>query len=157
MSWVLTFILFALLVSAVVCDVHSRRIPNALTLGGALLGVVARAIEGGSGALLDSIEGLLIAAAVGFGFWAAHLIGGADHKLLIAAGALVGYPQIIPTMAAVALVGGLQALIWVGAAKLRSPALSMRALFKSVRLPYSVAIALGTLMVFALRAYGIVP
>lgn len=156
MSWFLTFILFALLVSAVVCDVRSRRIPNALTLGGALLGIAARAIEGGSGALLDSIEGLLVAGAVGFGFWAAHLIGGADHKLLIAVGAFMGYPQIISIMAAVALVGGLQALIWVGAAKLRNPAQSMRALLRSVRLPYSVAIALGTLIALVLHAQGIV-
>lgn len=144
----LLIILLILLLTAVVYfDVRVRRIPNLLTMGGILLGFISSGAVGGWSGLTQSGGGLFIAAMVGFGFWSARLIGGGDHKLLIAVGAFVGYPLIIPIMVAVALAGGLQALIWTGAVKWHRPAQSLRALFKSVRLPYSVSIAVGTLAI----------
>ncbi len=144
MSSFLSILLIALLAVAVYFDVRTRRIPNLLTLGGVFLGLISSGVAGGWKGLEQSGWGLLIAAIVGFCFWSTHLIGGGDHKLLIAVGAFVGYPHIMTTMAAVALVGGLQALLWVVVAKARAPDRSIRELLRTVRLPYSVAIAIGS-------------
>ncbi len=151
----LSILLTILLAVALYFDVRTRRIPNLLTLGGVLFGFLGSGIAEGWQGLEQSGWGLLIAGMIGFFFWSARLIGGGDHKLLIAVGAFVGHPHIITTLAAVALVGGLQAMIWLLAARRKMPARSFRELSRSVRLPYSVSIALGTLVAFLLRSLGV--
>lgn len=144
MIYFLPILLIALLAVAVYFDVRIRRIPNLLTLGGVFLGLISNGLTGGWKGIEQSGWGLLVVAVIGFCFWSAHLIGGGDHKLLMAVGAFVGYPQIMTSMAAVALVGGLQALLWAAFAKARVPDRSMRELLRTTHLPYSVAIAIGS-------------
>lgn len=144
MTSFLSILLVLLLVVAVYFDVRARRIPNLLTFCGMLLGLISSGLAGGWKGMEQSILGLLVAAIIGFCFWSAHLIGGGDHKLLMAVGAFVGYPQIMTIMAAVALVGGLQALLWAAFAKIHVPDRSMRELLRTTHLPYSVAIAIGS-------------
>lgn len=155
--FILQIILIVLLTVAVFFDVQKRRIPNVLTLGGVVMGVGVHIILSGLPGLQESGVGLLLAGIVGLGFWLAGMIGGADHKLLMAVGAFVGGTLIIPVMVAVALAGGAQALLWILVAKRRAPGTSMRALLRSVRLPYSVSIAVGTLTMLFLQHVHLVP
>lgn len=78
----------ALLGVAVVTDVRSSRIPNALTFTGMAAGVAFHAFHG---EYLAGILGILAAFAPGFLFWRlGNAWGAGDVKLLMAAGALLG-------------------------------------------------------------------
>lgn len=126
---------FLYLALAIFFDVHTRRIPNWLTLGGAAAAVVLRVILGGVPGLESGFYGALIAGAVGLVFWLGRTIGGGDHKLLIGMGAFVGRELVISSLLATGLAGGVLALFWLVFLRLR--------LVKTKRMPYSIAIAAG--------------
>ena len=135
--------LAVILLTSVVFDLYTKRLPNWLTLGAAVLGLALSTINGGV-TLVNSLLGLLLAAAVGWSFWAAGMVGGGDHKLLMAVGALVGYPLILPVMLGIALTGGVQAGLWI---------ILKRQSWRGVPIPYSIAIAVGTLLVLVLKNF----
>lgn len=150
----LFILLIVILIVAVVFDVHTRRIPNILTIGGIFAGVILNAAFGGSHGFLQSIYGLAIMTLVGGFFWASRLIGGADHKLLMAAASFAGYSLTIFLMPSVAIVGGLQAIVWIMATRIKGNNQSWRELAKTMRIPYSVSIAIGTIATLLLAKIG---
>lgn len=137
-------VLVGVLVAAVVYDLFYKRIPNWLTLGAAVLGLGLNATINGVVTFANCFLGLLVAAAIGWSFWAARMIGGGDHKLLLAVGAFVGYPLILPVSVAVGLAGGVQAVLWI---------IIKRHSWRGVPIPYSLAIAVGTLAVLLLKKF----
>lgn len=117
----LALILAALVGAGAVLDLRSGRIPNGLILVIAALGVV-------SGLPLGApLRHLALAAAgigVGLGFWivpfALRWVGGADVKLVAAAGAWLGPLATLRLSLFAALAGGLLALLYLW---LRSPSI----------------------------------
>jgi len=96
---------------AAVVDVRTRRIPNALTVPAALLGLAFHALTPGSMGLLMSLAGF----GVGFGLllipW---LLGGGgmgDVKLLAALGAWLGPKWVLVAFAAAGLFAAVIALV----------------------------------------------
>ena len=75
-------------------DLRSRRIPNALTLGGALAGLIAAAITTGVGGVGSSASGWALATVMWLPLYALGGMGAGDVKLMAAIGAWVG-PLIV--------------------------------------------------------------
>jgi prepilin peptidase CpaA len=101
-----TVVLFTLLVTAAVIDVRRHRIPNWLTLGGLVFGLLYSAFVPFWGE--HGFQWALAGAGIGFGvlfpMWLLRLTGAGDVKLMAMTGALLGL-QAIP----LALVGALAA------------------------------------------------
>ncbi len=141
-------ILSILLLVAVVFDIRGHRIPNVLTFGGMVIGLIVNFLTTGLPGLEQSLIGLAVATIIAGIFWNVRAIGGGDHKLLMAVGAFVGYPMIVPVLIVVALMGGVQAIIWAIVHRARSTTpLSWRQALKQTAMPYSLAIAAGTILV----------
>ena len=107
-------VLLVMLLGAAVFDVRYRRIPNWLTVSGALLGIAMNAIIGAPEAGLSFA---LIGLAVAFGFYAVlyalRAMGAGDVKLMAAIGALVGWERWFGIFFVTAIVGGVMGLILV--------------------------------------------
>lgn len=164
--------LVVLLVVAAVIDVRTLRIPNWLTVSGALMGLAlsaavpwqtlgpAWAVDG----FLWSLGGLAAGLALMLPFWLLRVMGAGDVKLMAMAGAFVGLAQIVPVVLCVFVAGGVLAVGWalyrrvfrraasnaaeitiamaVAALNGMRPALPAASAGK---LPYGVSIAAGTL------------
>jgi prepilin peptidase CpaA len=96
---------------AAVIDVFSRRIPNWVTFGAFIAGVLINTwLAGFSGALL-ALAGAALGAALLLPFYAIRAMGAGDVKLLAAVGALLG-PQVLVSVAVYgALVGGAMSVV----------------------------------------------
>src|ERR1017187_5956862 len=107
-------VLMIMLLAAAVFDVRYRRIPNWLTVSGAVLGVAINTIIGSpEGGLVFSLVGLLVAFAVYAVLYALHAMGAGDVKLMAATGALVGWERWFGIFLVTALLGGVMALMLV--------------------------------------------
>lgn len=160
---VISGLLVGLLAPAVITDLRYRRIPNTLVLPFWGIALLTGLIVGGPTGLASSSAGLGSALLVSLLFWFPGWLGAGDVKLMAAAGALIGGSLVWPALGAVAISGlvlALGALVWrglLGRALQRywaSAALSIggrKAVYiepdqteQDVRLPYALAIALGT-------------
>lgn len=111
-------VLVLLLLVAAVIDVRTLRIPNWLTVTGALIGLalsaavqwqvlgVAWAVDGA----LWSLAGLAAGLALMLPFYALRVMGAGDVKLMAMVGAFLGLPQIVPAVICVFIAGGVVAL-----------------------------------------------
>jgi prepilin peptidase CpaA len=145
-------------------DVRTRRIPNAITVSGFVVALGLRAPMGMS-ALVGGMAGAGFALLLSLPLFALGGLGGGDAKLLVAAGAFLG-PQGLATAAlAAAVLGGLMAVATMVRRRVWLPVLlSCRDLLLNlvtlgragdrpsldspgaVKIPYGVAISLGTLL-----------
>lgn len=146
---------------AVLTDLRTRRIPNALTAALALAALVLHATQGplAFAVALATLLGVLLIGFVAFSFgW----LGGGDVKLLAAGAAALGLPDAVPFLIYTAIGGGLLALIVaIAMGRLKSVLASVALLLrpfaykgtvavappKSITLPYAVAIAFGAVAV----------
>ncbi|MFN2432474.1 MAG: prepilin peptidase [Gemmatimonadota bacterium] len=172
-SVALSFALAAAVVGAVT-DLHSRRIPNLLTLVTLTGGLLLHAATGGPTGLGLSLLGVLAVGVPATVLFALRAMGGGDVKLLAGCGALLGPAAGLQLLLATAVAGGIlavgmvfanRALAVTGHNLLRlfghwrrrgltpCPAVSLGAT-RGVTLPYGVAIACGMLFTFASRLGG---
>lgn len=113
----LTVCLVAFVITVAVCDMHSRRIPNWLTVGAASLGLGASVVVGGPWAALDSLAGLAVGLAAFLPFYLARGFSAGDVKAAAAIGAFVGPKGALLAAAGILLVGsigGIALLIGLG-------------------------------------------
>jgi len=111
MTYLATGLLVALAVGAGVMAFRTRRIPNWLTVGGALAGLVLSGMAG-DGALLRSFWGMVGALAIGVTLYALKTLGAGDAKLLAAIGAWAGWSRLPGAFLAMLGGGALFALAW---------------------------------------------
>lgn len=97
--------------AASVCDLRTRRIPNALTFGAALAAVAFHGVSGGAAGLMSSGAGWVVGIALFLPFFALRGLGGGDVKLLGALGAWLGPAAVVLVALYSALVGGVFAVI----------------------------------------------
>lgn len=158
-------------------DWRERRVPNVLVFPAALLGLGLHGLHGWSG-LTSAGAGLATGFAL---FFVPYLAGGmraGDVKLMAAVGALTGTPEIVRVFFLTLLCYPLLAVFFVArerkwritllrfrilllkALSLTAPALRLRATaleakddtqVESVRTPFSLAIAMGTLLTLYTR------
>src|SRR5690242_14118076 len=98
--------LVAALAAATVTDLRARRIPNAITLSAAMLGLSLNTALRGPDGLALSLEGAGLALAALLPLFALRGMGAGDVKLMAAIGALKGPEFLIYTFAWAALFGG---------------------------------------------------
>lgn len=102
---------------AAASDVRTRRVPNALTLGAALAGLVWSAATGRLAGAETSALGWLTGLLLFLPLFALGGMGGGDVKLLAAIGAWLGPLGALQTALAGAIAGGVLALgvgLWRG-------------------------------------------
>ena len=109
-----SMVLAVLMIGAAIFDIRYRRIPNWLTFGGVLLGLVINfAIGPPAGGILFALEGL----AAGFGVYLClyllHATGAGDVKLMGAVGSLVGWERWFGVFFVTAIIGGVIAIVLV--------------------------------------------
>jgi prepilin peptidase CpaA len=90
-------------------DVRTRRIPNALTLGAAAIGVASATWSGGAAGALTSGAGWIAGLALFLPFFLLGGMGGGDVKLLGALGAWLGPADIVWVALYGSLAGGVLA------------------------------------------------
>jgi len=145
-------------------DVRSGRIPNRMTYGALLAGLAARFFVSGWTGVLEGILATLICGGVFLLFFMLGGMGAGDVKLMAAIGCWAGIRQGLITMLATAIAGGLLAVGYMVfyhrasrtihnmgsllrfhlTSGLRShPEINLKSP-DAVKIPYAVAIAMGT-------------
>jgi len=163
----------AVVIGAVACwfDLRTRRIPNFLTFGAAIVGIAYATVTHGFAGLLASVGGWGVGCAVFLPFFVLGGMGAGDVKLLAAIGAWLG--PVIAFWAALytMIVGGVMALaLAVATGYLRQALTNLSLLLmhwrvhgirplseitlaeaRSPRLPYALPITVGTVVALWLR------
>jgi prepilin peptidase CpaA len=158
-------------VMAAVIDIHSRRIPNWLSLPFLAGGVVVSALQGGWPGMMSSITGIGLATTVVGILCYLRAMGMGDLKLLAGVGAWVGPGQLVLALVVTGIAGGFLAVgyaIWHGSLgrSLDGTADLIREFPKqgfrphltitldnavALKMPYAPAIAIGTIFSFFAR------
>jgi Flp pilus assembly protein protease CpaA len=105
----LTAVLTVVLVLAIWFDVSRRRIPNWLTVGGAVAALVVRGFSGGE-AVWAGLLGGTLGLSIGILLFAVGAMGAGDGKLLATVGSFLGFGVFVQALPLIGLVGGLLAL-----------------------------------------------
>lgn len=170
MSWLWMAFVMAVAVWCVVLswlDCTTRRLPNALTLGGAAAALAFRWAVGGGASAVDGLTGGCLAGAFLLMPFLVRAAGGGDVKMLMAAGCVSGLRGVLVMLVVVALAGFVAALLMlafkrVDPARLRHALRSLadwrydrragaRALpprdTERARVPFSIPIAAGVMVV----------
>lgn len=159
-----------LVLVACVPDVRTRRIPNELTFGAALLAFAFHVVTGGWHGLLASAGGWVLGAALFFPFFALRGMGAGDVKLIAAVGAWLGPAMVFWVAIFTSLSGGVIGLaVALAHGYARTALMNVFALigfWRSVglrplprvslegsgpRLAYAIPIAIGTMVTLWLK------
>ena len=169
----------AMLLIAALIDWLTYRIPNWLTAGGMLFGLVYNTltVQPWQDGLLGSVSGLGVGIAVLLPVYLLRVMGAGDVKLMGMVGAIVGLPDIVLAVLYSLIVGGIaavafalyhkaarrmtanvmdivQSMVFAVAVGTRpTPALAGRASIG--KLPYGVSIAGGTIAWLIARLFGL--
>jgi prepilin peptidase CpaA len=101
-------VLAVLLVIAAVSDWRTYRIPNFLTIGGALAGLVLNAFVTDIG-MLRALGGLGLGLVLLLPLWALRVLGAGDVKLMAMVGAFAGVPDVLVALVFSLIAGGIAA------------------------------------------------
>jgi prepilin peptidase CpaA len=142
-----TVCLLAFLAAATVVDLRTRRIPNLLTISAAAVGLLLNLSRGGGTGALACGAGLLTGFAAFLPFYLAGGLGAGDVKAMAAIGAFLGPKGALMAAAWTLGVGGLGALLVLGAMRWRAAHSGRRWQLRDARrqqFPYGLAIAFGS-------------
>lgn len=129
-------VLIVVVVAAAITDLRSRRIPNWITVSGAVLGLALQVMDGGIRGALLCLGGALLGFGIFIAFYIAGGMGAGDVKLFSAVGALAGPSALIIIFVLTGLLGGVAAIaaaIW-------------HKRIQRTFIPYGAVIAAGTLL-----------
>lgn len=147
-------VLISLLVVAALIDSYHWRIPNPLTVGGSLVGLLLASMEPASTglALAMALGGWLAGLVLTLPLYAVGALGGGDVKLFAMVGTFIGPVHMPAAVLLVFITGGVLALLrvmrqrdwwtlWVGGYRRGGASLG--------RMPYALSICLGSLLYVA--------
>ena len=161
----MNIVLIALVLIAAWSDIRTRRIPNSITVSGAVAGLVLNSFYGGIHGTVQSLAGAALGVTIFLALYSTGGMGAGDVKLFGAVGAFVGPQALVLVFVFTGLLGGIAALglalsrgrlretvartggLLADAGRLRWQ--DMRATAAApgaLRLPYGAVIAGGTLI-----------
>ena len=173
---ILTAPLVILLIVAAIIDWQTHRIPNELVLIGAVLGVGANAVLPSGGGLVFGVSGMALGLALLLPLYLLRAMGAGDVKLMAMVGAWVGASGVLSVTLLTLVAGGVLALLVAMRNRTLGRALqnvktmflgtlvSATALHRTEvvapvasagKVPYAVAIAVGTFIHLALVQSGV--
>ena len=153
--------LLAVLTVASIIDLRYRRIPNGLSLGGAVVALIINGALSGSTGLMLSSSGWLLCLLCFLPFYGVGAMAAGDVKLMAMAGTFLGpidgFVAVLCTLAAGSVIGVLY-LFAPSAHQARTSTPSIfsghnveehpiKRLVANQKIPYASAIAIGTLIV----------
>ncbi len=142
-----------LLAAAAIEDALRLRISNLTNVALLIVGVIALAVHFDANWWQHPLS-FLIALAIGIGLYSMGWIGGGDAKLMAAAAFVFDLGGLLRFMIAVAMVGGVLAILFLVAALFRKRREKGQ---KRANLPYGIAIAIGAIAtVFAFPATNVI-
>lgn len=168
-------LLSALLLAAAWSDMRSHRIPNALVFSGALAAVLLNAILPEASGILDSLAGAGVGLALLLPLYLLRAMGAGDVKLMAMVGAFLGPRDVTGAVLCTFVAGGLLALVvawqrgvlrkvlsnirmmlFMGATRVSMGSLPVMedAPESGGKLPFGVAIAVGTMAYVAAMHWG---
>jgi prepilin peptidase CpaA len=161
---------------AVLCvkDLKTRRLPNVWTLGGLAVGLLVQLGWGGVAGLVDGLEAAGVCVLFLLVPFLVRAAGAGDLKMLAACGAFIGMRQVLLLLLSVSFAGffvavGMLVTRKVGAARMKH---AFRSLFdwrydrkagraalppredEGNRVPFGLAIAIGTLATLVMEGIG---
>ena len=170
---VLQIILIAVLLTAVITDLRSYRIPNCLTVPAMACGLLIHTLIDGTGGLVVGLEGLGLGLGLFLVFYLMGGMGAGDVKLMAAIGSFLGPRGVLYAAMLTGLLGGIYAVAAMASCwGLRATARQAVAMLTtpvfpqqegalsvtkqaSLRLRYALPISLGTLLsMMASQAFG---
>lgn len=170
MNTVIFAALGVLLVTASVLDAQTQKIPNWLTVPFIIGPVLGFGLIDGTAGILFSIKGLGLGLGLLLIPWLMGGMGAGDVKLMAAVGALTGAERVFWAFACTAILGGVYALgaLLVDKRRRRNLVAKLKTLFLAgevisipsekdqpvQKIPYGVAIAVGTFSSLILEAAG---
>ncbi len=101
---------FVLAAGGALFDVLTRRIPNQLTYGGILVGILFWSLMSGWHGLGTALLGMLVGGGIFLVFYLLGAMGAGDVKLMAAVGAMAGPRKSLEAVFACAIAGGLMAI-----------------------------------------------
>jgi prepilin peptidase CpaA len=164
--------LIAVLLTAVVTDIQSYRIPNWLTVPAMVCGLLLHTLLNGQAGLILSLEGLGLGLGLFLIFYLMGGMGAGDVKLMAAVGSFLGPTGVLYAALMTGLLGGLYAVATMASCwglratvqqavamltTLSFPQESTLSATKRASLPlrYALVISLGTLLsMMANQAFG---
>lgn len=158
--------LVLLLLVAATVDVRTLRIPNWLTVTGAVIGIAFSAaipwellgprwaVEG----VLWALGGMAVGLALLLPLYALRVMGAGDVKLMAMVGAFVGIQQIVPAVLSVFVAGGLFAALFAVRHRIvRQVASNMTGIVQSVTAAALTGLPIGSAMSLHRRSTGRFP
>lgn len=161
-------VLLVVLAVAVYTDIRIGKIKNWLTLPAIVIGPILHFVQAGRVSALSSVEAIGVMILVCIVLVLFRAIGGGDIKLLVAVGSLAGMSLVWTTLLYTALAGGVLALVYlvirrravdvtkqVATEAMTSVLLKAKPVIgcnSGIKVPYSIAIAAGTLAALLLTA-----
>jgi len=164
MPAIIEIALIAFVCAAGWSDVRTRRIPNSITVSGAVVALVLHVLYSGMYGAIQSLGGAALGLAIFIALYAAGGMGAGDVKLFGAVGAFAGPQALILVFVFTGLLGGIAGValaLWrgrlrqtfsrsgeilMGVSRLRWHQVRAAAGPDSLRLPYGAVIAGGTLL-----------
>jgi prepilin peptidase CpaA len=169
---VISFAVVVCALVAAISDVKIRRIPNILTVSGMLSGLLLHFAVGGWRGMFSSGASLVVCGGIFLAVYVAGGMGAGDVKLIAAQGALLGLSSIVSLLVLTAIAGGIMALVYAGwHGRLRETVSNVIQVISHhrshglaphpelnihnaamLRLPYALAIGVGSIATLALQA-----
>jgi len=155
-------------------DLRSRRIPNWLTVPGAVVGVTTSTILGGWSGLKTSLLGMALGLALLLPFVLLRSLGAGDWKLAGALGAFAGQSVLMDLLLGSVLIAGVMALaLVIYKGRVRETLRNIGHIFislvtfrlpgdrvsldnpRSLKIPYGVALAFTVLLYGVAHVWGV--
>ena len=156
-------------------DARTRRIPNWLTVSGFAIGVIANSVLSGLHGFLSAVEGAGLGLLILLPLVLMRAMGAGDWKLMGAVGAFVGPGMLLSILLCSVLVAGAMAVVvMIRARRVRMTLRNLAVLTlgfitfgfrtdpdisldnpEALKLPFGVAVAIGTLICFVMAQRGL--